>query len=218
MMPLGWAAHAVTTPVPWLCWATASVSEVLPMPLSPVTRVSPPLPALARRRVTAAARSSSSRPTNSGGSPLLSTASGSWRARKSADWSPILRSSVCNPSPGTPPNLAPQGDGGAVEGAYRIGGPTRAVQRQHQVPLQPLLHGVLRDGGLDVGDQVSARAGFKRRVQPRFNGRRTQRGEPLDVGGDEVAIGELAERVSVPAGERFTQYRSTVSPGRRLSR
>ena len=115
------------------------------------------------------------------------------------------------------PSSSTSGAAAVVVRAQRLGLPARAVEREHQLPAQPLAQRVLRDERLELATSSRACAEREVRVDALLQRVQAQLLEPLDLALRERLVREVGERRAAP--ERRAP-RAAVRPllGRRASR
>ena len=94
---------------------------------------------------------------------------------------------------------------GLAVGRERIGLPAPAVERQHELPAQPLAKRVLHDKGLELADQLVVPAGGQLAVDGVLDRLQPQLLEPADLDGGERLVRHVLERPPPPQRERLAQ-------------
>ena len=102
---------------------------------------------------------------------------------------------------------------GAVR-SERIGLPPRPVEREHQLPVEPLPERLLIDQRLELRDEVAMASEEEIGVDALFERSLAQLLEPADLGLGERLVGEIGERRPAPQAERFPKIVAAVSSSR----
>ena len=96
--------------------------------------------------------------------------------------------------------------GGAIR-LQGIGLPFGAVEREHQLPAEPLAERLLCNQRLELRDEVGMAAEEEIGVDALFEGSLAQLLEPADLGLGERLVGEIGERRPAPQAEGFPEDR-----------
>src|SRR5439155_11086613 len=107
------------------------------------------------------------------------------------------------------PQLIDERAAGALVGGQGFGLPTAPVQRQHQLRLQPLAQGVLRDQALEFGDEVAVMSEREVGLDSILERGETKLLQPGDRRLRKRLVGKVGERRSAPQRQRLAQL-----PGR----
>ena len=89
----------------------------------------------------------------------------------------------------------------------RFGLPAGAIERQHQLPAQPLAERMLGDEPFELGRELPVPAERELRLDPLLDGLDAQLLEPGALGGGERIVRELGQRGSAPELERLAERR-----------
>ncbi len=103
------------------------------------------------------------------------------------------------------PQLVDQRAPRALVRGQRFGLPTAAIQRQHQLPAQPLAQRVLRDQPLELGDEVAVASEREVGLDPLLERREAKLLEPPDSRLRKRLVGEVGERGPAPQPQRRAQ-------------
>ena len=101
-----------------------------------------------------------------------------------------------------------------VVGRERLRLAAAAVERQHQLPAQPLAQRVRADERLELGDQLGVRAELEIGCDPLLEHAEPQILEPVDLGLRERLRLEVGERRAAPQVERLAEQRRLARPAR----
>src|SRR5579864_2258437 len=88
-----------------------------------------------------------------------------------------------------------------AEGRERVGLPSRAVEREHQLDSEALAERLRGDKQLQLPDQLGMTSEREVGVDPPLEGREAQLLQPADRSLGERLAGQLAERRSAPEGK-----------------
>ena len=80
----------------------------------------------------------------------------------------------------------------------RFGLAPRAIQREHQLPVQPLAERVLGDERLELADELAMRAGGELGVDRLLERGQPQLLQPPDLGRGERLVGHVGQRRAAP--------------------
>ena len=95
-------------------------------------------------------------------------------------------------------------------GLEGVGLAAGAIERQHELPAQPLVERVVVDERLELADHVAVSAEFELRVDQVLPCREAKLFEALDLAGRERLIGQIAERRTAPERERPAQLKGAL--------
>ena len=214
-------------------WASSAASLDLPTPAGPPTATSPRPPSRASCQAALVVSSPASRPTMADRLSAANTASGGWRARVPRGVLGLGPTSVTGVVASTESSSAGSWRSTAVSRAWRsragieaqllaeallglrirrqrVDLPARAVQRQHQLPAQPLVEGVGRDQLLQPPHHLPMLPEGERGGHGGLLRDHAKLPEPGDGGVGEVRRSEVAEHVAAPEGKGFAQKRGGV--------
>ena len=97
----------------------------------------------------------------------------------------------------------------------RLGLPAAAVEREHELPAQALVEGVLLDERLELGNEVDVPAEVELGVDQVLRRRQPQLLETGDLDGRERLVDEIGERRAAPEREPFTELLGALLDGAR---
>ncbi len=112
------------------------------------------------------------------------------------------------------PELVERGARGAV-GLERLRLPARPVERQHQLPAQPLALRLLRDQDLELADELGVTAEREVGLDPLLERRQPQILQPPGLDPRERLLAELRQRRPAPQAERLAQQARRARRARR---
>ena len=92
-------------------------------------------------------------------------------------------------------------------GRERLGLPAGAIERQHQLPEQPLAERMLGDEPFELGRELPVPAERELRLDPLLDGLDAQLLEPGALGGGKGLVRELGQRRAAPELERLAERR-----------
>ena len=92
----------------------------------------------------------------------------------------------------------------------RLGLAARAVEREHQLPAQPLTQREPLDERLELGDELRALAELEVGVDPLLERLEPQLLEPADLALGERLEGEVGERRATPERQRLAKLRGSL--------
>ena len=95
-------------------------------------------------------------------------------------------------------------------GLQRVGLAAAAVQREHQLRVQPLAPRVLAGELLELADQLGVAPGGQVGLDAHLHGREALLLQPRDLGRRERRRGELGQRRPAPQLQRLAQLRGRV--------
>ena len=105
--------------------------------------------------------------------------------------------------PGVDAELLDQDRAGPLVGQQRIGLPTRAIQRQHELRPQPLPQRLLADQPLQLGHQLPMTPQPQLRLDPILQGDQPELGQAVALGRAEVGVQEFLEGPTPPQSQRL---------------
>ena len=100
-------------------------------------------------------------------------------------------------------------------GLERLGLPARAVEREHQLPAQPLAVRMLGDQRLELADELGVAAEREVGLDPLLERRQPQLLEPRRLDPRERLVVELGQRRPAPQRERLAQQARRRARARR---
>ena len=107
--------------------------------------------------------------------------------------------------PGLEPELLVELSSRLLVGLERLRLPSGAVERQHQLPAQALVEGVLLDEELELGDEVGVAPELELGVDQLLARREAELLEPRDLECRERLVGDVGERRAAPEPERLAE-------------
>ena len=126
----------------------------------------------------------------------------------------IERSSFCSERAGLEPKLLPQQLARLPIDGKRVGLPTSAVKREHQLPPQPLLERVRSDQRLELANQVTISADREIRLDPILERRQLRLPQPRDRVLRERLVRNVGKRLAPPQSQRRRQLLPRASSDR----
>ena len=105
---------------------------------------------------------------------------------------------------------------GRLIGVQRLRLPARAVQRQHQLPPQPLPKGMRRSKSIKLADEICMPSEREVSLDPLFQTSQAKLDDPLDLAASPLLVGEVGKRRAAekPQSPRQLLRRRSQIPSR----